>query len=56
MKMFSTDCFKSKKFVDVLLIIVLCTYIGRMKDLLQAFLCTYRVIQEEYALLWEMIV
>lgn len=38
MKMFSTDCFKSKKFVHVLLIIVLCTYMGRMKELLHAFL------------------
>jgi len=37
MKIFSTDCFKSKKFVHVLLI-VLCTNMGRMKELLHAFL------------------
>lgn len=38
MKMFSTDCCKGKKFVLVLVTVVLCTYIGRMKEQLHAFL------------------
>jgi len=41
-EVFSTDCFKSKKFVHVLLIIVLCTYMGRTKKLLHAFLSPIR--------------